>query len=226
MKKIRPIIIYTFILLFILTKHACFASLDAHSIQFGDELKQVGELFDIYFTIEEKCLSEESPTLSSKIIEPHSLKNISSLDQALLFLKSRAKGYEISQSKINPKIYHIRDLRMAESMNSLHKPVNELIFNGTIVELLRKFSSLDPSLIVLSVVDDRGRYGPIKEYDYSKIQVEINSKNVIIRDILDKSISPRLFERILWTSHYIPKNVALGCITGPATVFQMGRVKN
>jgi hypothetical protein len=227
MKKIGPIIIYTIILLFILTKHACFASLDANSIQFGDELKQVGELFDIYFTLEEKCFSEESPMLSYKIIEPHSLQSISSLDQALLFLKSRAKGFEISESKINPKIYHIRDLKMAESMNSLDKPVNELNFKGTIVELLPKFFLFDPSLSVVKIgVEERDKGVPPKEYDYSKIQVEINSKNVTIRDVLDKSITPKLFERILWSSYYIPKNVEVGIITGPATVFQMGRIKN
>jgi hypothetical protein len=164
-----------------------------NSIFLEERLREIGDKFDRYFTIETGLLlGNRSNSIEQRSL-PNNLEN-KNLAKALEQLRDAIPNLTFKVNRSNPKIIHITDARLSSIENyAMEKVIDDLSFEGTSFFLVGEIRRKGASISGLAS-------GPSTEPIMSDLPtlVRIDENNKKVRDLLSNFLSLKERGRVLW----------------------------
>ena len=196
MKKKATIIILALMGIGFLNLRSVVAQATSTEPSVREVLKEVGDKYDYYFTIESGFIDGNiTNTLERQKINKPS-RTVSAKD-ALRQIQQITPNFAYQINTINPKIIFVYDTRLLKRANyGIEKLVNNFSFDGSSMELLR---ALEQSGIPVS---DSGAVVSTDLLFSGNLPTpfHIRNANMRVRDLLTNSIQLTPKRRILWTA--------------------------
>lgn len=155
-----------------------------------NELFAVGEQFHCWFTIERASTPTSKTLLRARFKIDYDIESIDVLREVM---QAQLDGSVIRKDPKHPRVLHVIDAALAKDPDyAMDKPAT-LKYSGVVGELPDKIGEVVPTIAMR-----RGGFGGIDMINDRLTRVEVDAKEVSVRDILTNAVAIEKYESVLW----------------------------
>lgn len=161
----------------------------------ADTLREIGNKFDCYFTIETGLVAGDHLTSIETQTVPLTIKH-KKLKKALEQLRKEVPNLTYRVNEEIPKIIHIIDTRLLNQKDyAMEKILDEFSFDGVNHKMVAAIAKKGVNISV---------FGPLSTTDLLVVDFRtvnsVNEKNRSVREIVTKFVLLKERSRVLWTA--------------------------
>jgi hypothetical protein len=161
----------------------------------NESLRMVGDVYDCYFTVEEALVSGDQLTS----IEEHRVSldmNNKSLRQVLDIVRMAVPNLTYELDTKSPRIVHVIDRRLlGQKRYAMEESIDQLQFEGFNFDFVQAIALKNIKISAAGPLST----GEALAVDF-KTRVNVNVRNIKVRDLLTRAVPVLGRQRILWYS--------------------------